>query len=249
MRRAVALVVLILSAPAFADEKMSASDYLARAKMRYGKRQYADAVKDLTKCIELDKKNLDAWSLRGAAHFMLGQFAESVADFDKEIALEPKRGNAHWRRGISLYYAGKYEAGAKQFAGDKDVFADDVENAVWHFMCVSKKDGKKKALASVLKIGKDGRTPMMEVYELYKGKLKPEDVLKAANAGKLSDEQRRPQLFYAHLYLGIYYDLEGDRKKAVEHLTKAAKDYQIGHYMGEVARVHLEQLTRKQKEK
>jgi lipoprotein NlpI len=250
MRRAVALVVVSLSViPALADEKMSASDYLARAKMRYGKRQYADAVKDLTKCVELDKKNVEAYSLRGAAHFMLGKFDESVADFDREIALEPKRASGHWRRGISLYYAGKYEGGAKQFAGDKQVFADDVENAVWHFMCVSKKDGKKKALASVLKIGKDGRTPMMEVYELYKGKLKPEDVLKAANAGKLSDEQRKPQLFYAHLYLGIYHDLEGDQKKAVEHLKKAAKDYQIGHYMGEVARVHLEQLTKKQKEK
>lgn len=251
MGRILGLVVIcLLVAPAFADDETSADDYLKRGKMRLAKRQYADAVKDLTKCIELDPKSVDAFSERGSAYFMLGKFDESVADFDKQIKLDPKKANEHWRRGISLYYAGKYEEGAKQFVGYENVSTDDVENAVWHFMCVMKKDGKKKALAGVLKIGKDGRTPMMEVYDLFKGKLKPEDLLKAANAGKLTDEQRKPQLFYAHLYLGIYYDLEGDSKKAIEHLDQAANKYKIGHYMGEVARVHHELLTKKkQKDK
>jgi lipoprotein NlpI len=250
MRCLLALTVLFaLVAPAFADEKMGASDFLARGKMRLAKRQYADAIADFTKCIDLDPKNVEAYDQRGSAHFMAGKFAESVADFDKQIKLDPKKADQHWRRGISLYYAGKYEEGAKQFLGDKDAFADDVENAVWHFTCVTKKDGKKKARESILKIGKDGRTPMMEVYDLYKGKIEPDDVLKAANAGDLTDEQRKPQLFYAHLYLGIHYDLEGDSKKAIEHLDKAANKYKIGHYMGEVARVHHELLTKKQKEK
>jgi len=250
MRHVLALAVLsALAAPALADEKRSAGDYLARGKMRLARRQYADAIEDLTKCIELDPKNAEAYDERGSAHFLAGKFAESVADFDKQIELAPKKADQHWRRGISLYYAGKYEEGARQFLGDKDAFVDDVENAVWHFTCVRRKDGKKKARESVLKIGKDGRKPMMQVYDLYRGKIEPDDVLKAANEGKLTDEQRKPQLFYAHLYLGIYYDLEGDDKKAVEHLDKAANKYKIGHYMGEVARIHHELLKKKQKEK
>ena len=39
------------------------------------------------------------------------------------------------------------------------------------------------------------------------------------------------------------------RKKAIEHLDLAANKYKIGHYMGEVARVHHELLTKKQDKK
>jgi hypothetical protein len=43
----------------------------------------------------------------------------------------------------------------------------------------------------------------------------------------------------------LYADLTGERKKAVEHLALAAGKYRIGHYMGEVARVHHELLNKK----
>jgi lipoprotein NlpI len=178
---------------------------------------------------------------------MRGRFAESVADFDRFIALQPDKANGHWRRGISLYYAGKFEAGKKQFEGYEKVDTNDVENAIWHFLCAARKDGVKKARAGILKIGKDKRVPMMQVYELFKGTIKPADVLDAANAGKLSDDQRKPMLFYAHLYLGLYHDALGDTKKAAEHMDLAANKYKIGHYMGEVARVHHEVLAKKEK--
>jgi hypothetical protein len=55
---------------------------------------------------------------------------------------------------------------------------------------------------------------------------------------------RNRQLFYAHLYLGIYYEVAGDKTKALEHLTLAEKG-RISHYMGDVAHVHAE-LLRKQ---
>ena len=44
---------------------------------------------------------------------------------------------------------------------------NDVENAVWHFLCVAREDGVEKARAAMLKIGKDRRVPMMQVYELF----------------------------------------------------------------------------------
>ena len=176
---------------------------------------------------------------------MRGKFAESVSDFDRYLKLAPGKANGHWQRGITLYYAGKYEEGKKQFEGYEKVDTNDVENAVWHFLCAARKDGVAKARAGILAIGKDGREPMMQVYELFKGKVKPADVLAAANAGKLDDDQRKPRLFYAHLYLGLYYDVLGEKKKAAEHMALAAGKYKIGHYMGEVARVHSEMLAKK----
>jgi lipoprotein NlpI len=220
--------------------------YVFRARVHDSARQYAESVKDYAKAIELAPKAAEAYQLRGMAHFKNAQVKESVADFDRYLELKPDEKPGHWMRGISLYYARQYDEGRKQFDAYQSKDTNDVENGVWHFLCAAKLDGVEKARKAMLKIGKDGRVPMMEVYDLYKGKLKPEDVLAAAEAGKVPDVQRQQQRFYAHLYLGLYYDVLGDAKKAEEHLQLAAEKYPIGHYMHDVARVHL-QLLRKAK--
>ena len=251
MRHGTALFALVLVAAwVSAEDKpepTSAKEWLEKGSEASGNRKYADAVSAFTKCLKLDPDHSQALDSRGSAYFMLGKFSESVADFDRCIKLEPAKANGHWRRGISLYYAGKYEAGKKQFEGYEKVDTNDVENAVWHFLCAARKDGVAKARTGLLKIGKDKRVPMMQVYQLFKGTIKPEDVMAAAKAGDLTDDQRKPMLFYAHLYLGLYHDVLGEKKKAAEHMTLAAGKYKIGHYMGEVARVHHEVLSKSKK--
>src|SRR5438105_1745593 len=83
---------------------------------------------------------------------------------------------------------------------------DDVENAAWHFLCVARLSGLAKARASLLPITNDSRVPMMQIYALFAGKAKPDDVLAAAKAGTPTAAQLRRQLFYANLYLGLYYE-------------------------------------------
>jgi lipoprotein NlpI len=209
--------------------------------------QHKKALELLDKAIKKDPKSAVAYQLRGLTQFKLGNFAASIADFDKFIDLEPKRKAGHWQRGISYYYAGRFDDGARQFEGYQTVDSNDVENAVWRYLCMARKDGVKKARADLLKIGKDVRVPMKEIYDLFAGKLKPADVLEAAKAGKPNADRLNSQLFYAHLYLGLYYETEGDTKKALEHLT-AATEHRIGHYMWDVARVHHD-LLRKQAKK
>jgi lipoprotein NlpI len=250
MRHLLSLVVLaslITSLCADSPEPKTAQQWLRKGQEEYGKRNYDDAVKSFKKCLELDADNAEAFQSRGCAQFMRSKFTESVADFDRYLKREPAKANGHWQRGISLYYAGQYDEGKKQFAGYEKVDTNDVENAVWHFLCAARKDGVEKARKGLLKIGKDKRVPMMQVYELFAGTIKPADVLAAANAGKRSDDQRKPMLFYAHLYLGLYHDVLGDKKKAAEHMALAAGKYKIGHYMGEVARVHHELLSKDKK--
>src|SRR5262249_27176654 len=135
-----------------------------------------------------------------------------------------------------------YDEGRKQFEGYEKVDTNDVENAVWHFLCVARKDGIDKARRSILKIGQDRRIPMMVVYDLFAGKAKPEDVLKAVEEGKPSASEKNARLFYAHLYLGLYYEVAGDRKKALEHLTESANKPRVHPYMWDVARVHRDLL-------
>jgi lipoprotein NlpI len=207
--------------------------------------KHPEAIADFNECLRLDPTCAEALDRRGSEQFKLGQVAESLADFDRYLRLKPEAGPGHWKRGIALYYLGRYDDGRKQFEGYEKVDTNDVENAVWHFLCVARKDGLEKARASILKIGKDRRVPMMQVYDLYRGALKPADVLAAAEAGEVAPAQRQQRLFYAHLYLGLYYDATGDKKRALEHMSQAAGKYRITHYMGDVARVH-EALLRKE---
>lgn len=170
---------------------------------------------------------------RGDEHLLAGRFDEALADFDAFLAAEPEADPYHWRRGIAYYYAGRYEEGAAQFVRHREVNPDDVENAAWHFLCLARATSVDEARAALLPVGPDQRDPMMVVYELFAGRATPQDVLDQA-----SSSPQRDALFFAHLYLGLYYDALGDTAKAREHIDLAATTYGRSHYMGGVARVH-----------
>jgi len=240
---------LSLAGKAIDKDPKDASLYVFRGSIHEMIGNHDKAVADFTRALVIDAKNAEAYNRRGSEQFKLGKVKESLEDFDKFLELKPEEKAGHWKRGISLYYVGKFEDGKKQFEGYEKVDTNDVENAVWHFLCNARLIGVAKARGSILKIGKDKRVPMMEVYDLYSGKAKAEDVLKAAEAGELTAEQRKPRLFYAHLYLGIFAEVSGDKKKALEHMELAAEKHRIGHYMGDVARVHRDLLRMELKSK
>jgi lipoprotein NlpI len=199
--------------------------------------RYADALRDLSAALKLDAASPQLWHARGEVNFRAGHFQESVADFDHALQLVPENAPRHWQRGISLYYARRFEDGRKQFELHQTVNPNDVENAVWHFLCLARERGVTNARTAMLKVGPDARVPMREIDDLYRGSGSEEKVLSAA-AGLENRGQQRQALFYAHLYLGLYFDVLGERGKAREHMAKAAGEFGAKHYMGDVARVH-----------
>jgi lipoprotein NlpI len=219
--------------------------YLLRGLAHAALRRHAEAVADFDRAIALDPKTAEAYDQRGSEQFKLGHVAESLEDFDRFLRLRPEARAAHWKRGISCYYAGRFDEGRKQFEAGREVYRDDVENAAWHFLCVARRSGLDEARASLLKIGHDRRVPLTEVYALYAGKAKPGEVLAAARAGEPGAAELNERLFYAHLYLGLYADVTGDPKQALEHLTRAVEDHKIDHYMWDVARLHRDRLREK----
>ena len=211
-------------------------------------RKHDEAIRDFDRVIELDPKFALAYDRRGSERFKLGKIKESIEDFDKFLALRPDALPSHWKRGISYYYAGRFGDGAKQFKAGEVVFGDDVENAFWHYLCNARLEGAEKARAKLLKVGPDKRVPMMKVYDLIAGKAKPADVIATAENAKLKGEDREEALFYAHLYVALSYEAEGDAKKCREHLAEAVEKHKIGHYMWDVGNVHLQLLRKKGKD-
>jgi lipoprotein NlpI len=227
-------------------DSKSVAAYLLRAQIYGSMGGHKEAVADYDQAVTLDPNEADAYNGRGMERFKLGQFKEAITDFDHYLKLKPDQEPGHWQRGIAYYYAGRFAEGAKQFEGYQNVDSNDVENAVWRYLCMARTVGVDKARMSLLKIGQDRRVPMMTVYALFAGKAKPAAVLEAAQAGKPTAEELRERLFYAHLYLGLYYEADGDAKLAREHIARAAQDYKLpGHYMWDVARVHHEVLKKK----
>lgn len=200
------------------------------------------AVETYTRAIEDGRAGADMYNRRGSAYFMLGRITESIDDFDRAIALSPSSDPYHWQRGISYYYAGRFREGREQFERHQTVNPNDVENGVWHFLCAARELGVDEARKRMLPISGDPRIPMSEVYELFRGRLTVDDVFAAAHEGDPAEDDLRFRLFYAHLYVGLYYEALDDEARMREHIRKAAEDYSIGHYMWHVARVHAARM-------
>src|SRR5207237_4347587 len=142
-------------------------------------------------------KAAEAYNQSASEHLKLGHFDQAIKDFDKFLELKPAEEPGHWRRGIAYYYAGKFEEGRRQFEGYEKVDDNDVENAVWRYLCMARGEGVEKARAALLKIGNDRRVPMMQVYALFSGKAEPADLLAAARAGEPPAAELNQRLFYA----------------------------------------------------
>ncbi len=210
-----------------------------------GLRDNAAAVDTFTALLKLDPKDSGARDRCGDAHLKLGKFTEAVADYDAFLKDKPKFAPEHWRRGIALYYAAKFEDGVKQFETHKTVNPEDVENAAWHYLCNVKVAGKEKSQKALIDVTQDTRVPMAEIQKLYAGKLKPEDVLAAAEKTKADTALGKSARFYANLYVALWYDAEGEPKKVRTHLTDAVEKYKIGDYMWDVGNAHLLMLKAK----
>jgi lipoprotein NlpI len=176
---------------------------------------------------------------RAIAHFQAGRVTESASEFDSVVKLAPDYAPQLWQRGIALYYAGRYRDCRAQFESHRTVNPDDVENAAWHFLCVARAESVESARKALLPVGPDTRVPMREVYEMFKGTVGPEKVLAAAGSSPSAE-------FYAHLYVGLYFEAIGRKVDALSHITTAAADRyaSAGGYMNRVARVHLGILRR-----
>ncbi len=215
--------------------------HYVRGQLYRQRRQFDRAAADFSAAIKLAPRESLLYEERGSAAFCAGKIKESIADFDRQIELNPQAEKGHWKRGISYYYAGEFAKGQKQFEAYQTYDDSDVENAVWRFLCMVPQVGLKNAQQQILKVGRDNRVPMREIYELYAGRLQPDDVLAAVTSDKPAEVVLHQRLFYAHLYLGLYHEVTGDKKLAQQHMEQADRR-QIGHYMWDVAHVHLARM-------
>lgn len=241
----VALLLLVGMFRGLHAEDSTAADLLIRAREAATREEHGTAKQLLDKAIDQPNCPNDAYYWRGRSLFCLGQVVKAVADFDEYVKKNKASESRQWERGIAMYYAGQYQRGADQFELYQTYHDNDVENSVWRFLCVAKAKDVKTAQKNLLPIRDDRRIPMMKIYDLYRGKATPDDVLDAAEQG--ADPTRiAGQRFYAQLYVGLYYEATGKPKAAAPLLKAAAESHRttrsVNRYMWSVADVHYRQL-------
>lgn len=233
------------SAQAEKKQQVNIAQLGTQAMQAFSSGEYETAYQKAAKICELAPNNTRYQGLLGEISFAAGKMNECVSAYDEIIRLDPSIEPRLWQRGLALYYADRFEDGVNQFETHQTVNSQDVENAVWHLLCASRVADVDQARKKLIPISGDTRVPMSQIYEMFAGRMTPAEVLKAAEKTsarvKAGSRQQKLQLYYAHLYTGLYYEMLKDPIAAVASLKLAEESNPLEktNFMGQVAQVHL----------
>ena len=125
-----------LSSNAYLEERIKANDrwfqatkihYEIGAGAKFRKKQYAAAIEDATRALQLEPAFGPAYNLRGKSHAMLENYAAAVADFQRVIKLHPNSAEGYRNLGF-----------AHLLNGDKKAAIANLKKALEH----NPQDGK-----------------------------------------------------------------------------------------------------------
>jgi lipoprotein NlpI len=209
-------------------------------------KRFQEQEKKASLAIKENPQLVRGWSGRGDMRLFLGDFKGAKSDFEKMIQLDPSLEVSHWRLGIAYFYLKEYDKAARQFEIYHNYDAIDRENGIWRFMSQFKSKGLRTAREGLLTYKKDDRPPYPLLYEMFAGRLKPDEVFTEIEKVNYPENYRNRVLFHATLYVGIYLELvEGNKEMAGNLLRKAFENKYgraSGTYMWQVARLHYFQL-------
>lgn len=196
----------------------------------------------LSSCYQISEPATDASLTKGVDALREGRVEAAASLLDQVAQSAPELTPHLWQRGIAHYFAGNYCKAREQFEAHRKVNPNDVENATWHFLCVTETDGVAEARRAMLAAPGDPRVPMRQIYALYAGTGDHDAVQAAVDRLPPGSRARRTARFYADLYTGLLAHAEGDAKRASSYLEAAAKATPR-NVMVDVARLARDRLT------
>lgn len=233
------LWILAIFMVASADSNSQENGWSSKLEQAVEKKNFVEALRIADEVVAAQPKSANLYVMRGMVHFQAGDIDRSISDFDRSIELDPRSKPYLWQRGISLYYAGRFKEGAEQFEVHRTVNGNDVENSVWHYLCVARDSSLEEARKKLIPSAGDPRPPMMEVLELFRGETTVEEVLNAVEQVEGGPRAKPLARFYGNLYVALHYESLGKRDLCQKYLEECLKTG-TGGYMADVARVHLD---------
>lgn len=210
--------------------------------------KHALAVTFIDELLRRDPENTRVMLRKADNQFMAFEIEEAIKTYDRLIEIAPGIEPQLWQRGLALYYAERYKDGVEQFEKHWVVNRQDVENSVWHMLCGARATSVDEARKKLIDIQQDTRIPMKQILQLFAGEGTPEDVLEAARQPIDNPFMAKMNVYYGHLYLGLYYEMIGDEKKSLESMKLAQQTsiLEQNHLMSQVANIHLKMRESKE---
>lgn len=168
---------------------------------------------------------------RGMTYFKLARLTAALQDFNQAEKLNPQLTPYLWQRGLTYYYLGKYAQGARQFELDLSVQSQDVEEALWYYLCIAQLEDVNSAKECLLPVKYDPRVIMRQIYQFFAGECNLDQVL------RVGKQQGLRGMFYSNLYIGLYYEVYGNQERSQFYITEAIK-YPTTDYLWYLACVH-----------
>jgi lipoprotein NlpI len=183
------------------DDKQLASAFRTRAVARNRLVQYAEAVMDLSRAVELDPFNPLYYEDRAIAHLKLREFPQADLDLEMALGLDSGRAGAQREKGRLAFYRGDYEQAAQHFtrlarSAEGQAF---VYSVLWLELAIRRGGLKRPSrLALAEKVAGAERWPA-PLVQMYRGKMQPEQAIAAAAAvdPRVALEQQCEASFYA----------------------------------------------------
>ena len=195
-------------------------------------RKFREQEKVADRFIKENPNLVRGWSSRGDMRLFLGNFEGAKLDYEKMIELNPELEVSHWRLGIAYFYLEEYDKAARQFQIYHNYDAVDRENGIWRFMSQFKSNGLNAAREGLLKYEKDDRPPYPLLYEMFAGRLSPDEVFSNIETANYSKDYRERVLFHATLYAGIYLELVEKNQETAKNMLKKAFENIYGQSTG-----------------
>ncbi|MBR9859651.1 tetratricopeptide repeat protein [bacterium] len=99
-------IIIIYTTASFADD---ASHFARRAQQKFNNRDYAGALVDYSRAINLDSSSAVLFNNRGLCHYNLDHFTEAISDYDKAISLDSAFARAYYNRGNCMLLVVNYQ--------------------------------------------------------------------------------------------------------------------------------------------
>jgi tetratricopeptide (TPR) repeat protein len=152
---AIFICLLIMSTSVQADDEFAEKykayyQYIKSASAAFQKKDYATAITNYSKAIEMSPFEINSYYNRGISYFKSGKENEGEMDFDKVIIMDPRMSSAYVYRGLCREKLGKYNDALNDYTKALELRPSDAaahNNIAYLYVSANDESFKDKAKA------------------------------------------------------------------------------------------------------
>jgi len=184
-------------------------------------RHFDKAIDDFSQAISLNANYVTAYINRANAYAKLEKYKEAYRDFDSAQKLSSKNKSIYNIRGSLSFFLGRFNDAVADYRYYLRLKPDDMYRMIWLHLSQQYLDKNTKSDLDVYSKNLDLDVWPGALIRLYTEKVTAEEFLTAFNKNL---ENLEPQyLCEGFYYLGQYFLLKGDRKRAKLSFEQAVK--------------------------